>query len=114
MAVQSVGGSSASEVSGLFLSRFRDANGADHRASARRIKERKRVKYPWPYPNGSKGEEMIDPALPIGDSKNEYDDDTGGDGSPFVIFDLSRSAGKRLCGHIKPGKSTDSATHEID
>jgi hypothetical protein len=50
------------------------------------------VKYPWPYPKGSKGEEMIDPALPKGDAKNDYNEDTGRDGSPFVIFDLSRSA----------------------
>jgi hypothetical protein len=73
------------------FSRFRDADGADHRTSARRIKECKRVKYPWPYPNGSKGEEMIDPALPKCDAKNDYNDDTGRDGSPFVIFYLSRS-----------------------
>jgi hypothetical protein len=49
------------------------------------------MEYPWPYPKGSKGEEMIDPALPKGDAKNEHDDDAGRDGSPFVIFYLSCS-----------------------
>jgi hypothetical protein len=49
------------------------------------------VKYPWPYPDGSKGEEMIDPALPKCDAKNDYNDDTGRDGGPFVIFNLSCS-----------------------
>ena len=76
----------------MIFSRFRDADGADHRTSARRVKERERVKYPWPDPNGTKGEEMIDPALPEGDAKNDYNDDAGRDGSPFVIFYLPRSA----------------------
>jgi len=72
------------------------------------------VKYPWPDPKGTEGEEMIDPPLPKDNAENEYDDDAGRDGSPFVIFDLSRSAGKRFRGHIEPGKPADSAIHEID
>ena len=50
------------------------------------------MKYPWPDPKGSKGEEMIDPALPEGDAKKDDNDDTGRDGGPFVIFYLSCSA----------------------
>ena len=64
------------------------------------------MKYPWPYPDGSEGEEMIDPALPKCDAKNDYNDDTGRDGSPFVIFYPSCSVGKRLRGRIKSRKST--------
>jgi len=70
------------KVGGLIFSRFRDADGADHRTSACRIQECKRVKDPWSYPDGSKGEEMIDPALPECDAKNDHKDDAGRDGVP--------------------------------
>ena len=96
------------------VSWFRNANGADHRTPANRVKDCEWMKYPQSNLVRSKGNEIVNMPLPVKNPENGYNEDAAGDGSPFVIFYFPRLVCKRRGRDIKSCQSTNSTNDKVN